>query len=69
MLILLFIVKLLFSIICFSSGVPGGIFFPILVLGATIGTIFGKIIDPVYINSFINSWMAGYFNSDCLERL
>jgi hypothetical protein len=63
MLILLFIVKLLFSIICFSSGVPGGIFFPILVLGATIGTIFGKIIDPVYINSFIILGMAGYLTA------
>jgi len=63
MLILFFIVKLLFSIICFSSGVPGGIFFPILVLGATIGTIFGKIIDPIYINSFIILGMAGYLTA------
>lgn len=63
MLILLFIVKLLFSIICFSSGVPGGIFFPILVLGATVGTIFGKIIDPIYINSFIILGMAGYLTA------
>ena len=62
-LVLIFIVKLLFSIICFSSGVPGGIFFPILVLGATIGTIFGKIVDPIYINSFIILGMAGYLTA------
>lgn len=62
-LILLFVLKLLFSCFSFSSGVPGGIFFPILVLGATIGVIFGKIFDPVYVNSFIIIGMAGYLTA------
>lgn len=63
MLFIIFIVKLLFSIICFSSGIPGGIFFPILVLGATLGVIFGNIFDPMYINLFIILGMAGYLTA------
>lgn len=63
MLFIIFIVKLLFSIICFTSGIPGGIFFPILVLGATLGAIFGNIFDPMYINIFIILGMAGYLTS------
>ena len=35
--LLLFVMKLLFSAISFGSGAPGGIFFPLLVLGALIG--------------------------------
>ena len=31
--LLLFVMKLLFSVISFGSGAPGGIFFPLLVLG------------------------------------
>lgn len=62
-LIVLFFAKLLFSCFSFSSGVPGGIFFPILVLGATIGAVFGKIVDPIHINSFIIIGMAGYLTA------
>lgn len=62
-LLVLFFVKLLFSCFSFSSGVPGGIFFPILVLGATIGAVFGKIVDPLHINSFIILAMAGYLTA------
>lgn len=63
MLLLMFVIKLVFSCFSFSSGIPGGIFFPILVLGATIGAIFGKIVDPMYINSFIVLGMAGYLTA------
>lgn len=63
MLFLIFVVKLLFSIICFSSGIPGGIFFPILVLGATLGVIFGNIFAPTYTNIFIILGMAGYLTA------
>lgn len=61
--VLFFVLKLLFSCFSFSSGVPGGIFFPILVLGATVGAVFGKIVDPLYINSFIILGMAGYLTA------
>lgn len=62
-LLLLFVLKLLFAIISFTSGVPGGIFFPILVLGAIIGSIYGQIFDPLHVNSFIILGMAGYLTA------
>ena len=40
LLLILFLVKFLFSISCFASGAPGGIFLPLLVMGALIGGIF-----------------------------
>jgi H+/Cl- antiporter ClcA len=38
-LLVLLTLKFLFSIISFSSGAPGGIFFPLLILGASVGSI------------------------------
>lgn len=66
-LIIFLIVKFLFSIFSFGSGAPGGIFFPLLVIGAYIGGIYGNIaislfgLDPEMINNFIIIAMAGYF--------
>lgn len=68
-LIVLLLVKFLFSAICFGSGAPGGIFFPLLVLGAYVGAIFGTIsinvfgMDAGLINTFIILSMAGIFSS------
>lgn len=65
--ILIFIGRFVFSAVSFGSGVPGGIFFPLLVLGSFIGGIFGTAaveymgMDPIYINNFIALAMAGYF--------
>lgn len=39
--VLLLIAKFAFTMICFCSGAPGGIFFPLLVLGALSGGILG----------------------------
>lgn len=39
--LLLLVVKFAFSMICFCSGAPGGIFFPLLVLGSLAGCIVG----------------------------
>lgn len=67
--ILTFLVKFLFSAISFGSGAPGGIFFPLLILGAMIGGIFSMTgveffgLDPMYINNFILLSMAGYFTA------
>ncbi len=67
--ILLFVLRFLFSGISFGSGVPGGIFFPMLVLGAYIGGIFGYIcadylgLPADYINNFVLLAMAGYFTA------
>src|SRR5665647_2948854 len=52
-LLVLLIIKFIFSMISFGSGAPGGIFFPLLILGAIIGAIFGNFtinflgVDPV----------------------
>ena len=37
-LLVLFAVKFLFSMASFGAGVPGGIFLPLLVLGAVVGS-------------------------------
>lgn len=65
-LLLLLGVKWLFSMICFGSGAPGGIFFPMLVLGSLIGAIFSKIaiilgVPEMYYYNFIVVAMAGFF--------
>ncbi len=61
------LLKFLFSMVSFGSGAPGGIFFPLLVLGSTIGAIFAKIaipalgMDEALFYNFIIIAMAGYF--------
>ncbi|GMO46167.1 MAG: ClC family H(+)/Cl(-) exchange transporter [Termitinemataceae bacterium] len=52
-LIMLFIVKLLFSGLCFGSGTSGGIFLPFLAYGALLGDLFGKVLS-----------LAGYASID-----
>ena len=42
MMVLLLVAKFAFTMICFCSGAPGGIFFPLLVLGALTGGIVGS---------------------------
>ncbi len=42
MMLLLLVGKFVFTMICFCSGAPGGIFFPLLVLGALSGGIIGS---------------------------
>ena len=64
---LLLVLKYLFSMFSFSSGAPGGIFLPILVLGAYIGAVFGSIVVPAFgwqhdlIYKFVIISMAGFF--------
>jgi H+/Cl- antiporter ClcA len=66
-LVLLLVMKYLFSMFSFSSGAPGGIFLPILVLGAYIGAVFGSIVVPAFglqhdlIYRFVIISMAGFF--------
>ncbi len=64
---LLLVIKFVFSMISFGSGAPGGIFLPLLVLGAMTGALYygvvsnaGFIDDGLLIN-FIILGMAGYF--------
>ncbi|GAA3188962.1 sodium:proton antiporter [Lentilactobacillus kefiri] len=64
---LYFIIRFVFSMISYGSGLPGGIFLPILCLGGLIGAIVGSIavnlglMSPFYFSSFIIMGMAGYF--------
>ena len=67
MLIMLFAMKFLLTMICFGSGAPGGIFLPLLVLGALAGEIFSIAGSTVglfgyeWATLFIIFGMAGYF--------
>ena len=66
-LLLLLVLKYMFSMFSFSSGAPGGIFLPILVLGAYIGAIFGSVAVQTFgfehdlIYKFVVISMAGFF--------
>lgn len=63
-LIILILVKLIFTCICFGSGIPGGIFMPILSIGALTGSMFGLFasyfgMPTQYISAFAVCAMAG----------
>lgn len=67
LLVLFFVLRFVFSMISYGSGLPGGIFLPILCLGGLIGAIVGNVLvglhllDPLYFSTFIIMGMAGYF--------
>jgi CIC family chloride channel protein len=44
-LFILLAMKLLFTVLCYASGVPGGIFAPILTMGAILGTFVGAVMQ------------------------
>ncbi len=66
-LLVLLVAKYFFTLLCFGSGSPGGIFLPMMALGATAGAIFAKgalffgIMDPSLAPCCIVFGMAGYF--------
>ncbi|MGE4283146.1 MAG: ClC family H(+)/Cl(-) exchange transporter [Clostridia bacterium] len=68
-LLLIFVIKFMFSMISFGSGAPGGIFFPLLILGATVGAIYGNIAvnyfgyDANLFYNFVILAMVGYFTA------
>lgn len=68
-LLILVVAKFLFTMISYGSGVPGGIFLPLLVIGALTGNIFGEVahylfnLDANFINNFIILSMAAYFTA------
>ncbi|WP_459914196.1 ClC family H(+)/Cl(-) exchange transporter [Enterococcus thailandicus] len=67
--ILLLIIRFVFSMISYGGSLPGGIFLPILTLGALIGSLYGKLLvlyfgmDPVFVKDFVVIAMAGYFTA------
>jgi len=62
---LLFVLKFVFSMVSFGSGAPGGIFLPLLVMGAVIGGIYFNAVGMVsgsldgLLGNFIILGMAG----------
>jgi H+/Cl- antiporter ClcA len=69
MLLILLGVRFVFTMASFGSGAPGGIFLPLLTLGALIGGAFGSAVsslsgmDQSYVLTFIALAMAGYFSA------
>lgn len=67
LLIIIFLVKLLFTALCYATGFAGGIFLPMLVLGAIIGKIYGLTLIKYFdigiglVPHFMVLGMAGYF--------
>lgn len=68
-LIILLLGKFVFTCISFGSGVPGGIFLPMLVLGACGGSVFSHVLvaygvlSAVYAGDIIVFSMAAYFSA------
>ena len=66
---ILLIVKFFFTMLSYGSGVPGGIFLPMLVIGALASSIFSHILislgqlDPYYGTNIIVLSMAAYFSA------
>lgn len=64
---LIYIAKLILLLAAFCSGLPGGIFFPLLILGSLVGNIFGSIcasaglIEPDWIVIFAVLAMSAHF--------
>lgn len=69
MLFILLAVKFIFTMLSYGSGVPGGIFLPMLVLGALAGDLYGHMLvsfglfQAVYSGNFIVLAMAAYFSA------
>lgn len=61
------VLRFVFSMVSYGASLPGGIFLPILTLGALAGALFALIairyldLDDVYMKNFIIVGMAGYF--------
>ena len=63
----LFVLRFVFSMISYGSQLPGGIFLPILTLGAVLGALYCALMNQLgllparYLPNFIIYAMAGYF--------
>ena len=48
LLLIIFLVRLMTTLLCFGSGAPGGIFAPMLALGTLLGTAFGVVMSDLF---------------------
>ena len=68
-LLMYFILRFMLTMVSYSTGAPGGIFAPLLLLGALTGSFFGFIVLVIYPNAAFDFsvWvvlgMAGYFSA------
>lgn len=66
-LLLFLVLKLLYTTMAFGSGAQGGIFLPVLVLGAIVGSCVYQLVDPqvfgIYLINFIILGMVGILSS------
>ncbi len=60
---ILFFLKMGFSLVSFTSGVPGGIFLPILVQGAILGCLFGTVLGGNNLGLYVIISMSGYLTA------
>lgn len=69
MVVILLAVKFIFTMLSYGSGVPGGIFLPLLVLGSLTGNLYGQFIantlhtNPAFIDNYMVYAMAAYFTA------
>ena len=69
LIVILLVGKFVFSMISYGSGAPGGIFFPLLVLGSLSGALFGQlaihlgVVPGAYAVNFTLLGMAGMFTA------
>jgi len=69
MMIIVLLMKFTYSMVSFGSGAPGGIFFPLLVLGALTGAIYNSVLvnllgfEGGYMENFMILAMVGYFTA------
>ena len=61
--------KYVFTALCFGSGAPGGTLFPLVVMGALVGAIYGICsssiagVPDLYVNGFVVLGVAGLFSA------
>ncbi len=69
LLLIILAAKFLFTMLSYGTGAPGGIFMPLLTIGAVAGNVYGNVaaqylhIDPLYITNFSMLAMAAYFSA------
>jgi CIC family chloride channel protein len=65
--ILVCIARFALTIICYATGIPGGVFAPLLAIGTIVGVLFGRLVVPVFfdlpefVEIFAVAGMGGLF--------